>query len=66
MCLVLPRTKTTVAIASAPQVFNPSTANPTPSVITRLLQPQPQQRGSFGGGKKLFRVVKLLFLKFII
>jgi hypothetical protein len=38
----------TVAVASPPQIFNPGTS-PTPSVITKLLQPSHQRIGPFGG-----------------
>lgn len=33
--------KSSIAVASPPQIFNPGTS-PTPSVITRLIQPPPQ------------------------
>lgn len=29
-----------LSVAAAPQLFSPATSSPTPSVITRLLQPQ--------------------------
>ncbi|KAG5674998.1 hypothetical protein PVAND_004939 [Polypedilum vanderplanki] len=41
------RVKAITAIANAPTQFGSPMTNPTPSVITRLLQPQ--QRGPFGG-----------------
>jgi hypothetical protein len=41
-----------LAVATPPQIFNPGTA-PTPSVITRLLQPQQRHPAPYPQGKNL-------------